>query len=221
MLNRQSPLFAKTSRWFAFVGLFASTAVIADEWLPVKKDEAIGHHIEVWEKKDINQPYRSYKLNTTIDAPIDRLVRIFLDVERYNHWFFQMKEAKLLKTISDTEFYSYLVYHQHAAKQNARDVIIHTKIEPMTASKPYDVFLLKAISDYLPLDPPHIRMLTDDATIKLTPIAGNQTRYEIEGAAFAGDMPVWALPYYKILGLERRVKDRSVTHDKRAHYPLK
>jgi hypothetical protein len=64
-----------------------------------------------------------------------------------------MKEAKLLKTISDTEFYSYLVYHQHAAKQNARDVIIHTKIEPMTASKPYDVFLLKAISDYLPLRP--------------------------------------------------------------------
>lgn len=147
-------------------------------------------------------------------------MRIFLDVERYNHWFFQMKEAKLLKTISDTEFYSYLVYHQHA-KQNARDVIIHTKIEPMTASKPYVVFRLKAISDYLPLDPPHIRMLTDDATIKLTPIAGNQTRYEIEGAAFAGDMPVWALPYYKILGLERRVKDRSVTHDKRAHYPLK
>lgn len=64
-------------------------------------------------------------------------------------------------------------------------------------------------------------MLTDDATIKLTPIAGNQTRYEIEGTAFAGDMPVWALPYYTIRGLERRVKDRSVTHDKRAHYPLK
>ncbi len=71
MLSLQSPLFAKTSRWFAF-GLFASTAVIADEWLPVKKGEAIGHQIEVWEKKDINQPYRSYKLNTTIDAPIDR-----------------------------------------------------------------------------------------------------------------------------------------------------
>lgn len=155
-----------------------------------------------------------------IDAPIDRVARAYLDVENFTHWFWEVKEAKLLKVVSDTEFYYYLV-HRAPVTQPTRDVIILAKIEPMTASKKYVILRLKAIPDYLPLRPPFIRMLAEDMTIKWTPTADNKTHFEVEGNIDpGGDMPVWAInavqrqaPYYTVLGLQRRVTHRDVVND--------
>ena len=155
-----------------------------------------------------------------IDAPIDRVARVYLDVENFTHWFWEVKEAKLLKVVSDTEFYYYLV-HRAPVTQPTRDVIILAKIEPMTASKKYVILRLKAIPDYLPLRPPFIRMLAEDMTIKWTPTADNKTHFEVEGNIDpGGDMPVWAInavqrqaPYYTVLGLQRRVTHPDVVND--------
>ena len=214
------------------VSLLLSTSVLAanddirdlqdtgpmDEWRLIKNNEA--KNIKAWDKKDIGRRYRSFKLDLVIDAPIDRVARAYLDVENFTHWFWEVKEAKLLKVVSDTEFYYYLV-HRAPVTQPTRDVIIRAQIEPMTASKKYVILRLKAIPDYLPLRPPFIRMLAEDMTIKWTPTADNKTHFEVEGNIDpGGDMPVWAInavqrqaPYYTVLGLQRRVTHRDVVND--------
>ena len=225
-----TPFLPKLSVFFVI--LLLSTSVFAgnddirdlqdtgskDEWRLIKNNEA--KNIKAWDKKDIGRRYRSFKLELVIDAPIDRVARVYLDIGNYTSWFWEVKEAKLLKTVSDNEFYYYLV-HRAPVTQPTRDVIINMKIEPMTESKPYLVFHLKAIPDYLPLRPPFIRMLAEDMTIKMTPLAGEQTRFEVEGNIDpGGNMPAWAInavqrqaPYFTVLGLQRRVTHRDVVND--------
>ncbi len=87
---------------------------------------------------------------------------------------------KLLKRVSDTEFYYYL---QHGAPVGLpdRDVIIHAQIVSYSRNHPYTEFKLKAIPDFIPEKPPLVRMIAEDMIIKWTPIDKNTTRLETEG----------------------------------------
>jgi hypothetical protein len=184
----------------------------ANEWRLIKNDAR--KNIKAWDKRDDDKRYRSFKLDLMIDAPLETVARVYFDVENYPRWFWEVQEAKLLKKVSSTEFYYYLVHRAPVAQPN-RDVIIHASVEPMTAKKPYVLFKLNAVPDYLPLRPPLVRMRAEDMVIKWTPMANNQTHEEVEGYIDpGGDIPAWAInavqrqaPYYTVIGLQRTVKN--------------
>ena len=184
----------------------------ANEWRLIKHDAR--KNIKAWDKRDDDKRYRSFKLDLMIDAPVDVVARTYFDVESYPRWFWEVQEAKLVKKVSSTEFYYYLVHRAPVSLPN-RDVFIHAVIEPMTAKKPFVLFKLNAVPDYLPAKPPLVRMRAEDMVIKWTPMPNNQTREEVEGYIDpSGDIPAWAInavqrqaPYYTVIGLQRMVKN--------------
>lgn len=148
----------------------------ANEWRMIKNDAR--KNIKAWDKRDDDKRYRSFKLDLMIDAPIETVARVYFDVENYPRWFWEVKEAKLLKKVSATEFYYYLVHRAPVAQPN-RDVIIRAVIEPMTAKKQYVLFKLNAVPDYFPARPPLVRMRSEDMVIKWTPMPNGQTHEEV------------------------------------------
>ena len=189
------------------------------EWRMIKND--ISRRIKAWDKRDLGKDIRSFKLDQEIEAPLDVVLRAYLDIDYYPRWFWEVQEAKVLKKVSDTEFYYYLV-HRAPFGFPPHDVIIHMVIEPLDAKRGFVTFKLEAKPDYIPRRQGHIRMLAEDMVIKWTPLANGRTREEVEGYVDPGDkLPAWAInsvqrlaPYYTAIGLQRIVKTERFKNPK-------
>lgn len=181
------------------------------DWSLIKHD--IKRNIKAYDKKEYGKRMRSFKLDVIIDAPLESVARVYYDIDNYHKWFWQVSNPKILRKVSDTEFYYYL---EHAAPIGLpnRDVIIHAQITPYSASHPYIEFRLKAIPDFIPAKPPLVRMVAEDMVWKWTPIDKKSTHLETQGYIDPGGLaPSWAItavqrqaPYYTMLGLQRMVK---------------
>ncbi len=184
---------------------------LGNEWRMVKNDSR--KNIKAWDRRDDDKKYRSFKLDLIIDAPLETVARAYCDIEYYQRWFWEVQEGKILKKVSDTEFYYYVV-HRAPVGLPPRDVIIHAKIEPWTKARGYALFKLDAKPEYLPPREGHVRMQAEDMVIKWTPQPDGTTREEVEGYIDpGGKIPAWAInavqrqaPYYTVLGLQRVVQ---------------
>ena len=181
------------------------------EWRLLKHDKRL--NIKSYDKRDDqNAGVRSFKLDVIVNGSLDTIGRIYFDIENYTRWFWTVRNAKLLKKISDTEFYYYL-QHDAPVSLPDRDVVIHAIIEPYTPEKGYALFKLKAAPNFMPVKLPFVRMLAEDMEIKWTPVDKDKTRLEVEGFIHPGGVvPAWAInavqrqaPYYTMLGLQRMV----------------
>ena len=181
------------------------------EWRLLKYDAR--RNIKSYDKRDDqNSGVRSFKLDVIVNGSLETVSRIYFDIENYTRWFWTVRDAKLLKKVSDTEFYYYL-QHDAPVSLPDRDVVIHAIIEPYTPQKGYALFKLKAAPDFMPVKPPFVRMLAEDMEIKWTPVDKDKTRLEVEGFIHPGGyVPAWAInavqrqaPYYTMVGLQRMV----------------
>jgi hypothetical protein len=184
---------------------------LGSEWRLIKNDSR--KKIKAWDKRDDDKKYRSFKLDLIVDAPLEAVARAYFDIEYYHRWFWEVQEGKILKKVSDTEFYYYVV-HRAPVGLPPRDVIIHATIEPYTAKKGYALFKLEAKPDFIPPRAGHVRMQAEDMVIKWTPQPDGTTREEVEGYIDpGGHVPAWAInavqrqaPYYTVMGLQRVVQ---------------
>ncbi len=180
----------------------------ANEWRLHKNDAR--HKIKVYVKNEEGQKLRSFKVEGIIDAPLETLLRIQSDVENYARWYFEIAEVKLLKKVSDKEFYFYLV-HDAPIGLPKRDVILRTVIEPMSKKQPYVQLRMTSIPDYMPPRPPFIRMEAENYIVRYTPLSKTQTLREVEGFINpGGSSPAWAInfvsgkgPYTNMMGIRR------------------
>jgi hypothetical protein len=179
------------------------------DWRLIKNDTR--RHIKAYDKRsDETTGVRSFKLDVLVDGSLETVSRIYFDIDNYTRWFWTVRESKILKKVSNTEFYYYLV-HDAPVTLPDRDVVIHAVIEPYTEKKGYAAFILKAAPNFIPPKPPLVRMLAEDMVLRWTPIDENRTRLEVEGFIHpGGDVPAWAInavqrqaPYYTMLGLQR------------------
>ncbi|RZU48205.1 hypothetical protein EV700_0106 [Fluviicoccus keumensis] len=192
---------------------------LGNEWRLIKNDTR--KNIKAWDKRDDDKKYRSFKLDLIIDAPLETVARAYFDIEYYPRWFWEVQESRILKKVSDTEFYYYVV-HRAPVSQPDRDAIIHAVIEPYTAKKGYALFKLEAKPDYMPPRPPLVRMNAEDMIIKWTPQPDGTTREEVEGYIDpGGKIPAWAInavqrqaPYYTVMGLQRVVQTERFKNSK-------
>ncbi len=135
---------------------------------------------------------------------------LMLDFDNYANWYWEVQECRLLKQVSATEYYVYLVHRAPYGIPN-RDVILHAIIEPQTSKKPYVLLTVKAAPNYLPVQPKLVRMPAENMTIKFMPLANNIVQIEAEGFIDpAGKVPAWDAnliqrnaPYAVTLGLQR------------------
>lgn len=179
-------------------------------WKLTKNDSR--HSIKVYTKNEEGQKIRSFRVEATLDAPLEALLRVQTDVDNFSRWYFSSREIKLLKKVSDKEFYFYLI-HDAPIGLADRDVILRTTIEPMTAKRPYVQFTMVSVPDYLPPRPPNVRMEAENYTVRYTPVSKTQTLRVVEGFINpGGSSPAWAInfvqgkgPYTNMMGMRRMV----------------
>ncbi len=191
----------------------------APEWRLIKNDTR--KNIKAWDKRDDDKKYRSFKLDLIIDAPLEAVARAYFDIDYYPRWFWEVQESRILKKVSDTEFYYYVV-HRAPVGLPPRDAIIHAQIEPYTAKRGFATFRLTAKPDYMPARAGMVRMNAEDMVIKWTPQPDGTTREEVEGYIDpGGSVPAWAInavqrqaPYYTVMGLQRVVETERFSKPK-------
>ncbi len=178
------------------------------EWRMSKHDKK--RDIKVYVKNEEGKNIRSFRVEAIFDSPIEDLARVQADVESYAKWYFEVKEVKFLKRVSDKEFIFYLVHNAPVGLPD-RDVIMRAVIEPMNAKRPYVLIRMSALPDYMPPKPPYVRMEAENYTVKWTPMGPNKTKLEAEGFIDPGGIsPAWAVnfvqgkgPYANMLGMQR------------------
>lgn len=192
---------------------------LGSEWRLIKNDSR--KQIKAWDKRDDEKKYRSFKLDLIIDAPLETVAHAYTDIDYYPRWFWEVQESRILKKVSDTEFYYYVV-HRAPVGLPPRDAIIHARIEPWTSKKGFALFILEAKPNYLPPRAGMVRMNAEDMVIKWTPQPDGSTREEVEGYIDPGGyVPAWAInavqrqaPYYTVMGLQRVVQTERFKNPK-------
>ena len=183
----------------------------ANDWVQVKKDRL--KNISTWAKREDGKSIRSFRVEMTVDASLETVARVHFDVENIKRWFWETKESRLLKKVSDKEYYFYQVFNAPLTVPD-RDSVVHVIVEPFTAKRGYTVLKLTAAPDFMPHQPGKTRVVAQDYFIKLTPIDKNTTRLESEGYIDPGGIiPSWTInfvqrsaPYISMVGLARMVQ---------------
>jgi len=180
----------------------------ANEWRLVKSDTL--HHIKAFDRRDDGRRLHSYRLEAVLDAPMEQVARVHLAISDYPRWYWQVEEAKIVKQVSPTEFI-YYIKHRAPVTLPDRDSYVRVELEPYTAKRGYMQFKTTAVPDFMPPKPPLVRMLSENITMKWTPMGKEKTMLEAEGTIdIGGDVPNWAInalqrqaPYTTIVGLQR------------------
>ena len=181
------------------------------DWYLVRTDKI--RNIKTWAKQEDGKRIRSFKLEVLIDGSLDAVARVHYDVENIKRWFWETKESRLLKKVSNTEYYYYQVYNAPLTVPD-RDCIVHVSIEPYNAKKGFMIHRLRAAPDFMPPQKGLTRVLAQDMTIKFTPVGKDKTKLEAEGYIDpGGTIPAWTInfvqrsaPYVSMVGLQRMVQ---------------
>ncbi|WP_146164396.1 hypothetical protein [Agitococcus lubricus] len=185
---------------------------LTNEWTLVKNDRL--RDIKTYARLEDGKRYRSFKATVLMkEVKPETLVRLILDFDNYNKWYWQVLESKLLKKVSPTEYYLYLV-HKAPTGLPDRDVILHATVQPQTATRNYLLLKVDTEPNYIPPKPPLVRMIAEDLSFKFTPVNGNDIFVEAEGYVDpGGQVPSWAAnfiqhsaPYSVALGVLRMLK---------------
>jgi len=178
------------------------------EWRLIKHDPH--RQIKTFAKREDDKRIRSFKVEGLLKASPETLVRVLFDFTNYRDWYWEVQESRLLKQVSATEYYLYLVHRAPYGLPN-RDVILHAVVEPQSKNKPYVLLSVNAVPDFMPVQPKLVRMPAENMTIKFTPLADNVVKIEAEGYIDpGGKVPAWDAnliqrnaPYMVTLGLQR------------------
>jgi hypothetical protein len=184
---------------------------LTNEWVQVKNDRL--HNIKTYAKQEDGKRFRSFKVEAIMSTSFETITRVLLDVENYGRWYWEVRNAKLLRKDSATDYYYYMV-HRAPYGLPDRDVILHAIVEPQTSTRKFISLIITSEPNMLPLKPPLIRMTAENMRIKISPLADNQVLLEAEGYIDpSGKIPTWAnnliqrsAPYSILLGLQRMVQ---------------
>lgn len=181
------------------------------EWQLVKDDRT--RNIRTFARLETGKRFRSFKVEAVIPASAETLARLMLDFSSYTRWYWSVRESRLLKQVSPTEYFLYLIHNAPYGMPD-RDVILHAVVEPPNMEQPFVLLRVNAVPDYMPLQPPLVRMPAEDMTIRFTPLPENKVRIESEGYVDpGGKVPSWAsnfvqrsAPYSIIVNIQRMVE---------------
>lgn len=187
------------------------TSPIGNEWVPLKNDRR--HNIRTWIKQENGKRFRSFKVEATFSGTITDCVRILLDVPRYDKWYWEVLESRLVRKLSPTDYHIYL---KHRAPHGVtdRDVPGILRFTPQSAENPTLVVQVRAEPDLMPKEKGFVRMEAEDMVLRLTPVSPFNVHLVAEGYVDPGGRaPGWAInfvqrsaPYSTLLGLKRMLE---------------
>jgi hypothetical protein len=181
---------------------------LSDDWVIIKNDKF--HNIKTYAKQERGKPYRLFRVEAILDSTVEVGVRVLLDADNYTKWYWNVTKSKMLKTVSSTEYYLYLIHNSPVSIPD-RDVILNLVIE--LQKKPSDpiVVRVKAEPTYIPESPPLVRMPAENMVFYAIPLPNQKVKIYAQGYIDLGEsLPEWAnnyiqrnAPYATLLGLLR------------------
>lgn len=199
---------------------------LGNDWIQVKNDRL--HKLKSFVKQEDGKRYRTIKIEAVHDGTLETALRVMTDFDQYSRWSWNVLESRLLKKVSPTEYYVYVV-HQSPPGVADRDIVFHMVFEPPTPGRPFLLLRTNAAPGYIPEKPPMVRMLAEDVTVKLTQQSDNKVLMTMEGYVDpGGTMPPWAInfvsrsaPYVTMLGMRRMMlMDEYVNSKKPLPFPV-
>ena len=207
------------------VFLYGSLADSSEyDWNKVRDRDGIQVYTRSFWADDI----KSFKSIITINARIDSILAVIMDLDACNDWIHRCKKSTLLLRKSFSECYHYQVQSFPFLAQN-RDLILHSKIERShqqgaiiihMRAAPYfchnKPFLCKKIGDTSQL----IRIKHAHGFYLLVPLQDKVTRVTwTQHTDPEGDLPSWLvnymiheMPYRTFLGLRNKVLEKKYSN---------
>jgi hypothetical protein len=155
-----------------------------------------------WELKSDKDGVKTYykkkqgiyeaKFVTSIETSLSGLTKLMGEVEQYPVWGYKVKEARLLKQVSDTEMY-YYTRLDFPWPLDDRDVIMHSKMYQDPITRRLESVSV-AVPDYIAPVPGVIRMQTVNSKWVMIPSPGGwvYTEYYIDSDP-GGSLPDWVV----------------------------
>lgn len=200
--------------WAANEDLDELQTKIGKDWTAVKNDQR--HGFKTFAKQEDGKRFRSFRAEGVFNTSMAAFMHLLLDFDNMKKWTWHALDSKLLKKVSPTEYYFY-VLHDSPYGIPDRDVALHMMIEPQTKSQNYITITVRAVPDYIPPKPPIVRMLAEEMNIKITPLPDDKIYVINEGYVDpGGSMASWAInyvqrsaPYATLLGMRRILQQSS------------
>ena len=183
----------------------------AKEWSLVKDDQR--HQIKTYSKQEDGRRYRSYKSQGIMNYSLEATARCYFDIENMTSWYMNAVESKVLKRVSDTEYYFYLRLKMVFGVPQ-RDLVVHAKVQPYTTKTGFLDITYNAAPDFIPAKPNVVRMPSYEVSIKLTPLAADKVEENQQGYIDLGGtgLPTWMVnyaqrraPYTNMIGRQREI----------------
>lgn len=164
--------------------------------------------VKVYYKK--TDDVHEIKLVTSLKSSLSALVQLFSEVDDYTKWGYKLSEAKLLKRVSEKEFYYYSKL-DFPWPLSDRDLILRTKLEQDSTTK-HVTSISTARHDYLPENKDVVRIKTTTTKWTLVPGTGGwvYVEYYINSNP-AGNIPDWLVNMAIDVGPRMTIKNmRSI-----------
>jgi hypothetical protein len=163
---------------------FSSQAQSGDGW--IFKNEKDGVKVYYKKTSDVHE----IKMITSMKATLSGVVQLFNEVENYPKWGYKLTEAKMLKKVSDKEFF-YWSKLDFPWPLSDRDIIVQAKLEQDSATRRITSISV-AKPDYLPENKDIVRLKKTTTKWTVVPGAGGwlYIEYYIHSNP-GGNIPDW------------------------------
>ncbi len=148
------------------------------------------HGVRVFTRKDSTTGILELKLRTEAQAKLSQLVALTNDIPNLKTWAYRLKEAHMVRKVSDTEGYLYML-SDFPVPFSDRDVILHFVIKQDPNTKQV-ISSSQSAYNLIPENDGIVRVKIIETKWTFTPLADGKVRleYQIKSDP-AGSIPKW------------------------------
>ncbi|WP_321323187.1 START domain-containing protein [Thiomicrorhabdus sp.] len=195
-----------------FTALFVTSLSYSNQvyaWDLEPTDEA--SPVKVWTQSVEGSSFKEFKGQVNINAPVNKILNVIRDTDNLPKWYYNTKQAKQLKKLSDSQALSYTVTKTPWPVTDRDSVTLSTQSSLDNGGYLID---LQAQPNAYPKQPDKIRVPKMQGFWKLEPVAKNKTSVTLQIAAEpGGEIPSWLansmvidMPFYTLTNLKQRIE---------------
>lgn len=208
-------MYCYSSRFVFFLSLLISTPLLANtkepEWEKIREKNGI----RIFKKHLPGNPLVIIKGEGVVDASMERVATVLLDIPKTAEWVKYLMEAKILKRVSENEFFGYARFKSPFFLIQDRDFVTRNSIRRFPATKTM-VISAESTEDFPYEKTKAVRAYITHSTMTLRYLEENKTHISsILQSDPKGSIPKWivnkfveTIPQTTFEALRERVKTK-------------
>lgn len=164
-----------------------------NKWSLLRDDQR--HNITTYTKWENDKKYRTFKFTVIYDATLDEVMKVALDLSTAKQWYFRLKEAKILRRLSDYSL-QYSMLFAGTITEPDREVLATITVTTPASKTNKTVKLTYKSDDTIPLQHKGTVRGSFYQEIEYTPTSDGKVLATSEGYFDpGGNPPAWAANY--------------------------